>query len=370
MSSSIRESLPDQHPLQTERVRTAADAIYNWNYEPEIDQLRTLYANALDRQWIAMKDLDWDTPIDRAAFSRTFAVGGIPVTRTEFWKTLSPDTQWQVARRTAALMLSTFLHGEQGALMTASQLVSAVPHMDGKFYASTQTMDEARHVEVFAAYVRKLGEVYPITSGLRAILDAILSNDNWMMKAVGMNIVLEGLALYSFRDMRNQTEEPLLKKLLTYVARDEARHTGYGIKYLSSVVPTLDDDEKAAIEDFAFEAARQLIDQRTGNSMRGDMLALWGDAGVDPKEAITALIKERALIQSSIRKKGGSMGPVHGFVVPTLASIGLFSDRIRGHFKEMWGANLGVETAERMAREDAILPTDLDEWVDAGYESL
>ncbi len=317
-----------------------------------------------------MKDLDWDTPIDHAAFSSTFAVGGIPVTRTKFWKTLSADTQWQVARRTAALMLSTFLHGEQGALMTASQLVAAVPHMDGKFYASTQTLDEARHVEVFAAYVRKLDEVYPITKGLRTILDAILSADNWKMKAVGMNVVLEGLALYSFRDMRNQTEEPLLKKLLTYVARDEARHTGYGIKYLSHVVPTLDEAEKAEIEDFAFEAARQLIDQRTGNSMRGDMLRLWGEAGVDPGEAISALMKERELIQESIRERGGSMGPVHGFVVPTLASIGLYSDRIRGHFKEMWGANMGSARAELMAREDAILPKDLGEWVDEGYETL
>ena len=90
MPSSLRDNLPDQHPLQTERVRAAADAIYNWNYEPEIDQLRTLYANALDRQWIAMKDLDWDTPIDRAAFSRTFAVGGIPVTRTEFLENALP----------------------------------------------------------------------------------------------------------------------------------------------------------------------------------------------------------------------------------------------------------------------------------------
>jgi rubrerythrin len=370
MSSEIRDSLPEAHPMQTERVHAAADAIFNWNYEPEIDQLRTLYANALDRQWIAMKDLDWDTPIDQDAFSRTFSVGGIPVTRTEFWKTLSPETQWQVARRSAALMLSTFLHGEQGALMTASQLVAAVPHMDGKFYASTQTMDEARHVEVFAAYVRKLDEVYPITTGLRNILEAILANDNWMMKAVGMNIVLEGLALYSFRDMRNQTEEPLLKKLLTYVARDEARHTGYGIKYLSSVVPTLNDEEKAAIEDFAFEAARQLIDQRTGNSMRGDMLKVWSDAGVDPKEAIGALIKERGMIQEAVRQQGGSMGPVHGFVVPTLASIGLYSDRIRGHFKEMWGANMGADAAERMATNDAALPSDLGEWVDAGHETL
>jgi rubrerythrin len=370
MTTESRAMLPEQHPIQTESVATAVDAIYNWNYEPEIDQLRTLYANALDRQWIAMRDLDWDADIDQTAFARTFALGGLPITRTAFWQTLSQETQWEVARRSAALMLSTFLHGEQGALITASQLVAAVPHMDGKFYASTQTLDEARHVEVFAAYVRKLDDVHPITPALRKILDAILSAESWKMKAVGMNIVLEGLALYSFRDMRNQTEEPLLRKLLTYVARDEARHTGYGIKYLNAVVPTLPESEKAEIEDFAFEAARQLIDQRTGTSMRTSMLEVWASAGIDPEEAIGSMLKERDLLTRAMRDRGQSMGPVHGFVVPTLNSIGLYSDRIRGHFKDMWSANIGLEMGERMAREDAALPSDLGEWVDAGYETL
>lgn len=370
MATSVREQLPESHPMQTDGVKTSLEAIYNWNYEPEIDQLRTLYANALDRQWIAMKELDWSAEIDHEAFSRTFSVGGLPITRSQFWKTLSRETQWEVSRRTAALMLSTFLHGEQGALMTASQLVAAVPHMDGKFYAATQTTDEARHVEVFAAYVRKLDDVHPITPGLRKILDAILAAENWMMKAVGMNIVLEGLALYSFRDMRNQTEEPLLKKLLTYVARDEARHTGYGVKYLGAVVPTLTEAEKAEIEDFAFEAARQLIDQRTGNAMRGTLMQVWEQAGIDPAEAIPRILQEREMLSKMREDEGGSTGPVHGFVVPTLQSIGLYSDRIRAHFKDMWSANLGAERGERMALHDTAMPSDLGEWVDAGYETL
>ena len=138
--------LADAHPVQTEGVRTAMDALYNWNYESEIDQLRTLYANALDRQWIALKDLDWKQEIDREAFSKSFTLAGIPVQQTEFWQSLAPDVRWEVARRTSTFFLSNFLHGEQGALMVAAQLVAAVPHMDGKFYASTQTLDEARHV--------------------------------------------------------------------------------------------------------------------------------------------------------------------------------------------------------------------------------
>jgi rubrerythrin len=354
-------SLPDRQPVETETVKAALEAIYNWNYESEIDQLRSLYANALDRQWVAVRDLDWEPEIDREAFSRSFTMGGIPVNETEFWKSLAPDTQWEVSRNTATFMLSNFLHGEQGAMMVASQLVNAVPHMDGKFYASTQTMDEARHVEVFAAYIEKLGEVQPIAPGLKKLLDGVLSTNNWHLKLVGMNVVTEGLALYSFRDMRMQTEEPLLKELLRFVAQDEARHTGYGVRYLSQIVPTLSEQEIAEIEDFAFEAARLLIDSRAGLSLRETALGIWAQAGIDPADAMAALTRERELIRTSLERSGGRTGPIRGLVVPTLKAIGLFSDRICGHFDEMFEANFQGAFGS-IADDPFDLPKDLEAW--------
>ena len=362
--------LPESHPVQTEGVKAAMEAIYNWNYDPEIDQIRSLYAKSLDLQWIAMKDLDWERGVDQDAFTRTFSLGGIPITETKFWQTLPQETRWDIGRKSAGFMLSNFLHGEQGALMVAGQLVNAVPHMDGKFYAATQTMDEARHVEVFAAYVKLLDEVQPISPGLKKLLDNVLETDDWMLKAVGMQVVTEGLALYSFRDMRNQTEEPLLKQLLTYVGRDEARHTGYGIKYLNQVVPTLTDAQRATIEDFAFETARLLIDQRAGYSMRDTVMKLWADSGIDPQEAIAAMMQEREVIAKALEQRGGRMGPISGFVIPTMASIGLYSERIAGHFREMWTANMGAEAAERMASRSKELPEDLEAWINEGYETL
>ncbi len=369
MASEARTELPESHPVQTEGVQAAMEAIYNWNYDSEIDQLRTLYANALDRQWIAMRDLDWEQEIDREAFSSTFSMGGIPVSATEYWKGLPAETRWEVSRRTASFMLSNFLHGEQGALMVAAQLVSAVPHMDGKFYASTQTMDEARHVEVFAAYVRKLDEVQPIAPALKRLLDNVLETESWMLKAVGMQVVTEGLALFSFRDMRNTTREPLLKQMLTYVSRDEARHTGYGVKYLNAVVPTLSEQEKATIEDFAFESARLLVDSRAGMSMRETALKLWAEAGIDPAEAIGAIAKERDTMYKALQRTGGRFGPIRGFVIPTLRSIGLFSERIEGHFKDMFRANFG-EAMANFSDDPTDLPEDLEAWVNEGYEAL
>jgi hypothetical protein len=369
MTTAPRPVLPEAHPQQADGVRAAMEAIYNWNYESEIDELRTLYANALDRQWIAMRDLDWSAEIDREAFSTSFSMGGIPIQESEFWQSLPLDRRWEVSRRMAAFMLSNFLHGEQGALMVAAQLVNAVPHMDGKFYAATQTMDEARHVEAFAAYIRKLDEVYSIAPGLKQLLDNVLQTESWLLKAVGMQVVTEGLALFVFRDMRNQTQEPLLKRMLTYVARDEARHTGYGIKYLSAVVPTLSDDEKAEIEDFAFESARLLIDSRSGVSLRQSTFSIWQDSGIDPADALQALAKERGRMQAALQRRGGRYGPVRGFVIPTLRSIDLFSQRIEGHFQEMFTANFG-EAMAPLSEDPTELPKDLEAWVNEGAEGL
>jgi hypothetical protein len=354
--------LPERHPAAGDSVAASLTAIYNWNYDSEIDELRTLYANALERQWIALRDLDWSRDIDREAFSRTFSVGGIPVEQTRFWQSLPLETRWEASRRTAAFMLSNFLHGEQGALMVASQLVNAVPHMDGKFYAATQTLDEARHVEVFAAYIRKLDEVVPIAPGLKKLLDGVLAAGSWMQKAVGMQIVTEGLALYAFRDMRNATQEPLLKSLLTYVSRDEARHTGYGIKYLSAIVPTLSDAECAGLEDFAFESARLLLDSRAGVSMRDSVFEIWRQAGVDPATAFTELAKERETLQAAMQRGGGRRGPVRGFVIPTLRTIGLFGPRIEAHFEELFAGILGPGLG-RIADDPKHIPQDLEAWV-------
>ena len=363
MATEIR--LPESHPATVEGVHAAMEALYNWNYDSEIEQLRTLYANALERQWIAMRDLDWEAPFDREAFSRSVSLGGFPIQQTEFWRSLSETTRWEISRKSTAWLLSNFLHGEQGALMVASQLVAAVPHMDGKFYAATQTLDEARHVEVFAAYVRKIDDVQPISPGLKRLLDNVLATPSWLEKAVGMQVVTEGLALYSFRDMRNAAEEPLLRKLLTYVSRDEARHTGYGVKYLSHVVPTLTDAERAGLEDFAYEAARLLIDSRSGTALRDSVLGIWKSAGIDPVEVLPRLIKERGAMREQLARTGPKRPPERGFVIPTLRSIGLFSERIQRHFEEIFTANFGPEMGD-LSQDAVDLPEDLEAWVNEG----
>ena len=232
---------------QEPNLDTAMKVVYQWNYEPEVDELRRLYIKAAEAQWVAERDVDWERPIDHQKFATTPLGAALPIEQCSYWKGLNAETQWELTRRTAGFRLSNFLHGEQGALMVAAQLVNAVPHTDAKFYAATQTMDEARHVEVFAKYIKKLDEVRPIAPALKTILDATLQTEDWMKKLVGMQIVVEGLALYSFREMRNLTDEPLLKDLLTYVARDESRHHAYGVQYIARCVPCLNDAQRTEL---------------------------------------------------------------------------------------------------------------------------
>ena len=353
-------------PPHCDETQGALTAIYNWNYDSEIDQVRSLYANALERQWIAVRDLDWEGGIDREAFARTFSLGGLPIDKTEFWQNLDADLKWEVSRRSSAFLLSNFLHGEQGALMVASQMVSAVPHTDAKFYAATQTVDEARHVEVFSAYIKLLDDVYPIAPSLKRVLDATISSGSWLEKAVGMQMVVEGLALHVFRDMRNATEEPLLKQLLTYVSRDEARHCGYGIKYLSAVVGSLSERERHDLEDFAYEAARLLVDSRSGVSIRSSMLEIWKQAGLDPQTMFQELAKEREKLDPEIQRNNAT-GPVRAFIIPSLKSVGLFSERLEQHFRGMFEANFG-ERAKNMAFGDS-LPENLELWLEEMFEA-
>jgi hypothetical protein len=352
-------------PSQEPGYKTAMEVVFQWNYDTEVEELRNLYVKAAEAQWISERDIRWDQPIDLVKFSTTPLGTGVPIDQTSYWKSLPQDTRLELTRRTAAFRLSQFLHGEQGALMVAAQLVNAVPHTDAKFYAATQTMDEARHVEVFSRYIEKLDEIQAIAPSLKGILDSTLETGDWMKKLVGMQIVVEGLALYAFREMRNMTEEPLLKELLTYVARDESRHHAYGVQYIERCVPCLSPSARAELEDFALECARSLID-RNAQGLFTTLLQIWSEVGVDPVAMFQSLQNERDEIMRDAppRKR---LGPVQGFVLPTLKRCGLFSERVATHFhgffRENFGDLIAGDNVEHFMEHLPELPADTARWV-------
>ncbi len=176
--------------------------LWKFDYEPNVKALRDLYEVAKKEQWNAATDIPWHLETDPAQVGEVAGPGGDPLKDFDFIKTLPEDKRIELSKRRSAWTLSQVLHGEQGAMLCAGQLVEVVPDMDGKLYASTQVIDEARHVEVFHRYIKRLDRVYPIMDSVKALLNAVLEADMWQKKCVGRQVIAESLAMGGFNMMQ------------------------------------------------------------------------------------------------------------------------------------------------------------------------
>src|SRR5438477_6489738 len=269
----------------THAVKDNAEALFTWDYERTRPALGKLYEKAKKAQWNAQTDLPWETPVDQeeVAINNAIQAGGfgqgvdLSGTSLEKWG----DKEWlHFAVESQNWTLSQFMHGEQGALLCTAKIVETVPWIDAKYYASTQVMDEARHVEVFAKYLdEKLSGHYPINAHLKMLLDDIITDSRWDMTYLGMQIMVEGLALAAFGFMHMLTTEPLLKQLLRYVMSDEARHVAFGVLSLKEFYEGLDAKGVRERQEFAFEAAVRLRN-------RFMVQDVWERLGADPKAVV------------------------------------------------------------------------------------
>jgi len=267
-------------------VKDNADAIFTWDYEKGArPALNKLYEKAKTSQWNGETDLPWETDVDQEQVVLANAANnsgldeGMDLTGTPFEKWT--EKEWiRLGIESQNWTLSQFMHGEQGALLCTAKIVETVPWIDAKYYASTQVMDEARHVEVFAKYLdTKLTGHYPINAHLRMLLDDIINDSRWDMTYLGMQIMVEGLALAAFGFMHMLTEEPLLKQLLRYVMSDEARHVAFGVLSLKEYYEGLSDAEMLERQEFAFEAAVRMRDRFLQQEV-------WERMGVDVRRMV------------------------------------------------------------------------------------
>ena len=270
-------------------VTSKTDIRFTWDYDRAHQPLSRLYEKAKKAQWDAA-DLPWETDVDQEALARSeqalmggFAPGAHLVgTPFEHWG----DAEWQrLAVEGQNWMMSQFLHGEQGALICTSKLVETAPSIEAKYYAATQVFDEARHVEVFSRYLdEKLCGHYPVNEHLRALLDDIVTDERWDVTYLGMQVLVEGLALAAFGAIRQLAADPLLQELLRKVMIDEARHVAFGVISLSDVYAGLSAAELRERQEFAYEAVLRMRD-------RFAMQEVWDRLGV-PVEAGIALVRE------------------------------------------------------------------------------
>jgi hypothetical protein len=270
-------------------VESTFDTIFTWDYSRSRPALVKLYEKAKTSQWNVSTDLDWSIDVDPEKVGSELGGGGPQRFQALQNAEDSPvkhfgEKEWrQVSIELQNSLLSQFMHGEQGALLCTARIVETVPWIDAKYYAATQVMDEARHVEVFARYLdEKLGHQHRINDNLKQILDDILTDTRWDIVYLGMQIMVEGLALAAFGLMHQITTEPLLKKLLRYVMSDEARHVAFGVLSLQEMYANLSDAEMRERQEFAFDVARRL--QR-----RFAHTEMWERMGVDPAAVYRAM---------------------------------------------------------------------------------
>ena len=237
-----------------EIFHTPLTGAYIWDYTVADNRIKKLYELGKELNWNGSIDLNWDYthPADKRIMEPDEE---LPHEALDAYNDLTEEEKILFDRHSTAELMSQFLHGEQGALLVASQLASCAPTYNAKLYAASQTFDEARHVEVFNKYLQdKIGIHYPINPNLKLLLDKILTDERWDLKFIGMQIIIEGLALAAFQMLKAITKDPLLKQLLHYVVRDEARHVTFGINYLEDYLKTLSPEEIEDRAQFAYEA--------------------------------------------------------------------------------------------------------------------
>jgi para-aminobenzoate N-oxygenase AurF len=335
MGTMYRYQLPVEQTGWTLQGQTQTS--FTWEYEDERDKLLALYDKGKKQQWDAATRIDWSLDLDpenpQEIDDRLIPIYGSPL-----WDRLTHGEKVKLRHHQQAQSLSQFMHGEQGALMAAARIVQMVPDLDAKFYAATQVMDEARHVEAYARLLNeKLGIAYPITPGLQALLETVLTDRRWDMTYLGMQVLIEGLALAAFQRIRDYAKNRLAASVNAYVMQDEARHVAFGRLALRDYYPQLGDAERDEREEFVVEACYHMRD-------RFNQKELWENLGLPVKDAIEATMTSETM--RMFRKR------LFSRIVPTVKDIGLWGPRVQKAFADM-GA---LEFAE--IDSDALLEAD------------
>ena len=314
-----------------EQLDVPQSLVYNWEYASPRARLARLYENAKRDQWNAASRLDWSIDVD--PHSELVPDMGIGIFGTHVWAKLTAKERERLRHEAITWQLCQFLHGEQGALLVTAQVVDTVPWFEGKQYGATQVMDEARHVEVYRRFVQeKLQHEYPVNPELKKLLDLILSDSRWDFKFLGMQIMVEGLALAAFGVIRDTTTNPLLRDLTAAVMEDESRHVAFGVLSLREHLTDLDERGRVEREDFIYEAAVLMRDRLTNREV-------WETMGLDADECVA--ISLESPIAKEFRRR------LFSKIVPNVKSFGLLSQRQRERF-----AALGILEFEHGTTSD------------------
>ena len=326
-------------------VPASGSARFNWEYDDGRDRLLALYQKGKDKQWDGATRIDWDLEVD------PYDPLGTPddvltLHGTRHWDRMTEKDKGDLRRHYAAWQFSQFLHGEQGAMVCAARIVESVPDLDAKFYSATQTMDEARHAEIYGRFLHeKIGMLYPINDNLQGLLGDTLRDSRWDMPYLGMQVLIEGLALAAFGMIRDTTDKPLPKQILAYVMQDEARHVAFGRMALRDYYRQLSDAELREREEFVIEGCHLMRDRLRG-------VEVLENFGIPRQEA--EQLSEESEFLHLFRKL------LFSRIVPCVKDIGLWGPRLQKAYLDMGVFDLGDSDLDLLMTQDEEIAEQLD----------
>jgi hypothetical protein len=327
-------------------VPMSGSAHFSWEYDDGRQRLLDLYAKGKAKQWDAATRIDWSLDVDLGN-PLGMAPEMSPLYGSPTYERLNDKERDELARHMVSWQWSQFLHGEQGAAICASRLVESVPDIDAKFYAATQVMDEARHAETYARFLQdKLGLVYPINTHLKALLDDTLTDSRWDMPYLGMQVLIEGVALAAFGVFREASTTPLPKQILAYVMQDEARHVAFGRLALKDAYADLTSKEREEREDFVVEGCYLLRDRFQGREV-------WETLGFDVEECVQYV--EHSPLMTAYRSL------LFTRIVPIVKDIGLWGEKIQKAYADMGVLDYAGADIDALMRDDERIADAIDD---------
>src|SRR5271169_4666241 len=340
----------NRYPLPVEpqewRVAEQFEAVFKWEYEDLRASLKTLYEKGKNLQWNANTRIDWSQDLDPEN-PQELPDESVSIFGSKVWDRLTKKEKANVRRHQQAWQLSQFLHGEQGALVCTAKIVQQVPNIDSKFYAATQVMDEARHVESYSRLLHeKFDLAYPITPPLKRLLNDVLSDSRWDMTYLGMQVMIEGLALAAFAGIRDTAKNSLAAAVNAYVMQDEARHVAFGRLALRDYYPQLTQAERDQREEFVVEASYLMRDRFRSEEV-------WETLGLPVEQCVEYVDSSPDMREFQSR--------LFSRIVPTIKNIGLWGPKIRRAYSNMGVMAFADLDSEQMMENDEKVAQEFDD---------
>ena len=327
------------------KVPGTFDTSFEWEYEDGRDKLLSLYAKGKRLQWDAADRIDWSQDLDPEN-PEQMPDETVPIFGSSVWNRLTDAEKAKTRRHFQAWQLSQFMHGEQGALICTAKIVQQVPSIDAKFYAATQVIDEARHTEAYSRLLHdKFDLAYPINRHLQALLNDTLSESRWDFTYLGMQVLIEGVALAAFGMIRDHSQNPLAASVNAYVMQDEARHVAFGRLALADYYPQLTQKERDEREEFAAEGCWLLRNRFMGEEV-------WEALGYPVDECAEHM--ERSEFMAEFRTN------LFSRIVPTMKAIGLWGPRIRKTYEQMGVMGYAETDVEALSANDEAVGAEFD----------